>query len=107
MRLFKYVLYTGLILLAVSCSDLLEEDLRTQVGDERFNSPDGFEEVSNAAYTMLRTYYGTERGHGMTEGYGVDIFHEGADGSHKQWNFYGVQLNPTTAWVRELSLIHI
>lgn len=102
MRILKYLFYTGLILLVVSCSDLLEEDIRTQVGDERFNSPDGFEEVSNAAYTMLRTYYGTERGHGMTEGYGVDIFHEGADGSHKQWNFYGVQLNPSTGWVREL-----
>jgi hypothetical protein len=81
---------------------MLSEDVRSQVGDERFNTASGFNEVVNAAYTNLRHYYGTERGHGMTEGYGVDIFHEGADGSHKQWNFYGVQLNASTAWVTEL-----
>lgn len=89
-------------LVAMSCTDLLNEDIRSQVGDSRFNSADGFNEALNAAYLQLRQYYGRERGHGMTEGYGVDIFHEGADGSHKQWNFYGVQLNPATAWTREL-----
>jgi starch-binding outer membrane protein, SusD/RagB family len=89
-------------LVAMSCTDLLNEDIRSQVGDERFNTPAGFNEALNAAYLQLRQYYGRERGHGMTEGYGVDIFHEGADGSHKQWNFYGVQLNASTAWTREL-----
>ncbi|MEX2601748.1 MAG: RagB/SusD family nutrient uptake outer membrane protein [Balneolaceae bacterium] len=89
-------------LVATSCTDFLTEDIRSQVGDERFNTPDGFDEIVNASYTNLRLYYGTERGHAMTEGYGVDIFHEGADGSHKQWNFYGVQLNPSTGLVREL-----
>jgi hypothetical protein len=80
----------------------LNEDIRTEVGDERFNTPAGFNEALNAAYTPLRTYYGTEMGHGMTEGYGVDIFHEGADGSHKQWNFYGTQLNASTSWAINL-----
>ncbi len=99
----KYLLIVILAaLVAVSCSDFLDEEVRSQVGDTRFNTPDGFNEIVNAAYTNLRHYYGTERGHGMTEGYGVDIFHEGADGSHKQWNFYGVQLNPATGWVSQL-----
>lgn len=98
----KQILIVFVTLAAISCSDLLNEDMRSQVGDERFNTPDGFEEVMNAAYHQLRQYYGRERGHGMTEGYGVDIFHEGADGSHKQWNFYGVQLNASTDWAREL-----
>lgn len=87
---------------AIACTDLLNEDIRTEVGDSRFNTPAGFNEALNAAYTPLRTYYGTEMGHGMTEGYGVDIFHEGADGSHKHWNFYGTQLNASTSWVINL-----
>ncbi|MEX0648495.1 MAG: RagB/SusD family nutrient uptake outer membrane protein [Balneolaceae bacterium] len=99
----KKIIITVSVLFAVtSCTDLLNEDMRSQVGDERFNSSEGFEEVMNAAYFQLRQYYGRERGHGMTEGYGVDIFHEGADGSHKQWNFYGVQLNASTGWAREM-----
>jgi len=92
----------SVVLLTVSCADLLNEDIRTQVGDNRFNTPAGFEEVLNAAYLQLRQYYGQERSHGMTEAYGVDIWHEGADGSHKQWNFYGVQLNAATDWAREM-----
>lgn len=101
-KLKSIVFVIAVALVATSCTDFLTEDIRSQVGDERFNTADGFDEIVNASYTNLRHYYGTERGHGMTEGYGVDIFHEGADGSHKQWNFYGLQLNPTTAWVREL-----
>lgn len=100
MKSILLVIFAALV--AVSCGDLLNEEIRSQVGDSRFNTPSGFEEIVNASYTNLRHYYGTERGHGMTEGYGVDIFHEGADGSHKQWNFYGVQLNASTGWVREL-----
>ncbi|MCC5905324.1 MAG: RagB/SusD family nutrient uptake outer membrane protein [Balneolaceae bacterium] len=99
-KTFVLIIFAALV--TVSCTDLLNEDIRSQVGDERFNSPSGFNEIVNASYTNLRHYYGTERGHGMTEGYGVDIFHEGADGSHKQWNFYGVQLNASTGWVTEL-----
>lgn len=102
LKLKSILFVIALTVVTMSCSDLLNEDVRSQVGDTRFNTPNGFEEIVNASYTNLRLYYGTERGHGMTEGYGVDIFHEGADGSHKQWNFYGVQLNPSTGWVSEL-----
>ncbi|CAN5299858.1 RagB/SusD family nutrient uptake outer membrane protein [soil metagenome] len=102
LKLKGLILVMFVAVMAYSCSDLLNEDIRSQVGDERFNTADGFNEIVNASYTNLRHYYGTERGHGMTEGYGVDIFHEGADGSHKQWNFYGVQLNASTGWVAEL-----
>ncbi|MEX0779438.1 MAG: RagB/SusD family nutrient uptake outer membrane protein [Balneolales bacterium] len=100
---FKEVITIATVsLLVISCSDLLDEDIRSQVGDHRFNTPEGFSEALNAAYTPLRTYYGTERGHALTEGYGVDIFHEGADGSHKFYNFYGTQLNSDAALIREL-----
>lgn len=102
LKLKHIIIVVSVALVAISCSDLLDEDVRSEVGNERFNSPEGFEEVMNATYHQLRQYYGRERGHGMTEGYGVDIFHEGADGSHKQWNFYGVQLNASTAWAQEL-----
>lgn len=98
----KIIIIVFVAFAAISCTDLLNEDMRSQVGDERFNTSEGLEEVMNAAYFQLRQYYGRERGHGMTEGYGVDIFHEGADGSHKQWNFYGVQLNASTLWAREM-----
>lgn len=102
LKLKSVIFVIVLAVLAMSCSDLLNEDVRSQVGDSRFETPSGFEEVVNASYTNLRQYYGTEMGHGMTAGYGVDTFHEGADGSHKQWNFYGVQLNPSTGWVTQL-----
>lgn len=101
-QLKRILVVVSVALVAISCSDLLNEEIRTEVGDERFNTPAGFDEALNAAYFQLRQYYGRERGHGMTEGYGVDIWHEGADGSHKQWNFYGVQLNSSTAWAREM-----
>lgn len=100
---FKSLLFVLLAgMLTASCSDLLTEDMRTQVGDERFNTPSGYIEAANAAYTPLRLYYGTERGHSMSGPYGTDIFHEGADGAHKFFNRYDTRLNASAQFVEEL-----
>lgn len=102
LKLKAFITIVTVALLVVSCSDFLEEDVRSQVGDTRFDTPEGFQEAMNAAYTPLRNYYGTERGHSMSGPYGTDLFTEGADGSHKFFNRYDNRLNASAAFVEEL-----
>jgi hypothetical protein len=88
--MFKYLKIIALVLVAgifASCSDLLEEEVYTQVSDTRYNTPDGFEEAVNAAYYPLRSFYGTEQGLTATV-FGTDTYREGADGDFKYMNRY-------------------
>ncbi|MDX5340185.1 MAG: RagB/SusD family nutrient uptake outer membrane protein [Cyclobacteriaceae bacterium] len=87
--------------LAVSCQDQLQEDVISQIGSNYMNTPKGIEDAVNAAYTSLRAWYGTERGHNMTE-FGTDIYTNGADGSWKFMNTYTNQFDSQNGHVREL-----
>src|SRR5690606_2617579 len=60
----------------------------------------GLEDAVDAAYSGLNDHYAQERNMTMLE-YGTDIWTKGADGSHKQWNDYTPQLQPSTAYARE------
>jgi len=78
--------------LVVSCSDLLKEEVHTQVPATRYNTPDGFNEAVNAAYYYLRSFYGTEQGLTATV-FGTDTYREGADGDYKYMNRYSNELD--------------
>lgn len=86
---------------AFSCQDALEEDVISQIGNDYLNTAKGLEDGVNAAYTSLRAWYGTERGHNMTE-FGTDIYTNGADGSWKFMNTYTNQFDSQNGHVREL-----
>lgn len=96
---------TGILALTMSltfsCQDALQEDVISQIGNDYLNTAKGWEDGVNAAYTSLRAWYGTERGHNMTE-FGTDIYTNGADGSWKFMNTYTNQFDSQNGHVREL-----
>ncbi|MBN7800950.1 RagB/SusD family nutrient uptake outer membrane protein [Algoriphagus aestuariicola] len=101
----KSWLRTGSLALALalpfSCQDALQEDVISQIGNDYMNTPKGLDDAVNAAYTSLRAWYGTERGHNMTE-FGTDIYTNGADGSWKFMNTYTNDFDSQNGHVREL-----
>jgi starch-binding outer membrane protein, SusD/RagB family len=86
---------------AFSCQDALQEDVISQIGNDYLNTAKGLDDGVNAAYTSLRSWYGTERGHNMTE-FGTDVYTNGADGSWKFMNTYTNQFDSQNGHVREL-----
>jgi starch-binding outer membrane protein, SusD/RagB family len=88
----------ALMFVSQSCKDVLNEEVVTQIGNNYINSPKGFNDALNAAYSTLRGYYGSQQGLTMTE-YGTDIYATGADGSYKGFHFYDNQLNPAVDWL--------
>jgi starch-binding outer membrane protein, SusD/RagB family len=76
----------------------LQEDVVSQIGNEYLNTPKGFNDAVNAAYSTLRTYYGSQQGLQMTE-YGTDLYATGADGGYKGFHFYDAQLNSSIDWL--------
>lgn len=81
-----------LLLTGQACKDTLNEVVVSNIGNNYMNTAAGFNAATNAAYSALRTFYGTEEGLTMTE-YGTDIYRAGADGSFKGFHFYDSQLN--------------
>jgi len=86
---------------AFSCQDALQEDVISQIGNDYLNTAKGLEDGVNAAYTSLRAWYGTERGHNLTE-FGTDTYTNGADGSWKFMNTYTNEFDSQNGHVREL-----
>lgn len=87
--------------LGISCQDSLQEDVISQIGNDYLNTPKGLEDGVNAAYSSFRAWYGTERGHSMSE-FGTDIYTNGADGSWKFMNNYTNDFDSQNGLVREL-----
>ena len=87
--------------LAFSCQDALQEDVISAIGNDYMNTAKGMDDGVNAAYTSLRAWYGTERGHNFTE-FGTDIYTNGADGSWKFMNTYTTDFDSQNGHVREL-----
>ncbi len=88
----------ALMFVSQSCKDVLKEEVVTQIGNDYINTPKGFNDAVNAAYSTLRGWYGTQQGLTMTE-YGTDIYATGADGGYKGFHFYDTQLNPSVDWL--------
>ena len=99
---FKFLGLTSAILLGTaSCSDLLKETVVSSISNDYIATTPGFVAATNAAYTPLRSFYGTERGVSMSE-YGTDIYSAGADGSYKGFHFYDSQLTSSVDILAEL-----
>jgi hypothetical protein len=84
----------GMLLMSTSCQDLLKEEVISNIGNDYINTAKGFEDATKAAYSSLRTFYGTQLGLTLTE-YGTDIYATGADGGYKGFHFYDNQIQPT------------
>lgn len=70
-----YVLATNLIIAFSSCSDFLDQDLKSDIpGAEYYATDAGFESLANAAYSSLKTIYGGDPW--LLEG-GTDLFASG------------------------------
>ncbi len=89
---------SAILIAGQSCKDLLDENVVSGIGNDYMNTPKGFEDAVNAAYSSLRYYYGTQQGLTMTE-YGTDIYATGADGGYKGFHFYDTQMNPTVDYL--------
>lgn len=89
------------LLFAQACQDALQENVISQIGSEYLNSPKGLNDAVNAAYSTMRTWYGTERGNNFTE-FGTDIYTNGSDGSWKFMNTYTSEFDSQNGHVREL-----
>jgi hypothetical protein len=87
--------------MAFSCQDVLEEDVISQIGNNYLNTAKGMEDGVNAAYSSFRIWYGTERGHSLTE-FGTDIYTNGADGSWKFVNTYTTDFDSRNGLLHEL-----
>ncbi|MCE7070197.1 MULTISPECIES: RagB/SusD family nutrient uptake outer membrane protein [Dyadobacter] len=95
---YKYIGLMALMLMGQSCSDLLEEEVISNIGNDYINTPKGFEDAAKSAYSSLRNYYGTQQGITMTE-FGTDLYATGADGGYKGFHFYDAQLQPTVDYL--------
>ncbi|MCF2497094.1 RagB/SusD family nutrient uptake outer membrane protein [Dyadobacter chenhuakuii] len=95
---YKYIGLMALMLIGQSCSDLLEEEVISNIGNDYINTPKGFEDAAKSAYSSLRNYYGTQQGITMTE-FGTDLYATGADGGYKGFHFYDAQLQPTVDYL--------
>lgn len=73
----KYFIAVAVILGLTNCSDFLEQDNRSNVSAPDFyNTADGFESLTNSAYSSLRSHYNISP---LTITAGTDIF---GDGKH-------------------------
>ena len=98
---FKTLAILALLFTGQSCKDLLDEKIVSSINDDYISTAPGFNSATNAAYSSLRNFYGTERGISMTE-YGTDLYSAGADGSFKGFHFYDSQLIGTVAIIQEV-----
>ncbi|MCP9766468.1 RagB/SusD family nutrient uptake outer membrane protein [Lacihabitans sp. LS3-19] len=89
------------MLSAQSCQDVLKETVVSGIGNDYINTPKGFEDAVNAAYSSLRYFYGTQQGLTLTE-YGTDIYATGADGGYKGFHFYDTQMQPTVDYLQRV-----
>ncbi|EKB50315.1 RagB/SusD family nutrient uptake outer membrane protein [Cecembia lonarensis] len=97
-KLFTVIsLLTG----AFSCQDILEEDVISRIGNDYLNTPNGFNDGVNAAYSTLRMWYGTEAGNNFTV-FGTDTYRMGSDGSWKFINEYTNQFDSRTGQLNQI-----
>lgn len=97
---FRAMALTALLLSGQACKDVLKEEVISNIGNDYMNTPKGFEDAVRAAYSSLRTFYGTQRGLTLTE-YGTDIYKTGADGGYKGFHYYDTQMNSFVDYLQQ------
>jgi hypothetical protein len=90
-----------IFLSTLSCKGILDEEVISRIGNDYMNTPGGFNDGVNAAYSTLRMWYGTERGNNFTV-FGTDTYRMGADGSWKFINQYTNQFDSRTGQLNEV-----
>lgn len=101
--MIRRILATASVLAAlvgVSACDLTE-DIVSGITSTYYDTPEGIEDALNASYGWLDAFYAQEI-HMTTTELGTDLWVKGADGSHKQFNDYTPELNPTESYVEQL-----
>lgn len=95
---------TLLLALAVgltACDSLVEQEVKSQVPSDYFQTTEGFEAAVNGSYEALRMFYGKEEGGTMTV-FGTDTYQQGSDGSWKFFDSYSGQLDPSAGYISYL-----
>lgn len=91
----------GLAMGSTGCDSLVEEEVKSEVPAEYYETTEGYESAVNASYATLRDWYAKEIGGTMTV-FGTDTYMQGSDGSWKHFDSYTGQLDPTTGYVSDL-----
>jgi hypothetical protein len=89
-RIFK--IYTSIIIafmmmVASACNNVLDEDPKSQLTPEYFETQKGLESGLTAAYSYFRFFYGTQGGMNLTV-YGTDEFTHGSELQNPPLNTY-------------------
>ncbi|MFA0964971.1 RagB/SusD family nutrient uptake outer membrane protein [Roseivirga sp. BDSF3-8] len=109
MKRFKYLLTIALISMSTyGCQDILDEQPRSDLTPDYFNTGAGVERGVNAAYAYFRYWYGSMGGMDMTD-FGTDEWTEGDQANNPEVNTY--LLTPasgvvSTAWNRAYPAIN-
>ena len=78
-----------------SCSEeFIDEELVAVLTQERYNTPEGIEDLVNGAYEGLRFHFNYEWAYVLTN-YGTDTFTNGGGTNHIRWNQYSSELDAT------------
>lgn len=99
----KYIFITTLLcaMLFQACSDMLDENNRSNAVSTYFDTRAGLEDALRGAYSQMRSFYATERGMSTTV-FGTDTYTNGSDGSFKAFNQYTTDLDPRSSILREI-----
>ena len=84
-----------------SCNDLLTENVVSRIGNDYINTAKGLNDATSAAYSTMRSWYGTERGMNLTI-FGTDSYQNGADGSWKFMNTYTTDFDTRNGQIAEV-----
>lgn len=98
---FSIAVITALMLTGQSCSDILEEDVISQIGINYIQTPNGLNDAVEAIYSAQRVYYGTEQGQNMTA-FGTDSYTMGSDGGWKFMNLYTNEFDSFNGHLRDV-----
>lgn len=102
MKTVNCLLFVLLATSFLSCNNLLEEDVRSQITDNHLGTAGGWLEGVNASYSFLRSFYGINENGATVTVFGTDEFTNGFDGGLKSFNFYDFGLNPRNGVVNTL-----
>jgi starch-binding outer membrane protein, SusD/RagB family len=102
LRVLANISLIGVVALGTqSCNDLLTEEVVSRVGNDYINTAKGLNDATSAAYSTMRSWYGTERGMNLTI-FGTDSYTNGADGSWKFMNTYTTDFDTRNGHVAEV-----
>src|SRR6188508_617932 len=102
MKKKSIILIVALMALNIqSCKDFLTEELVSDVSASYYTTAAGLEDAVDGAYSYLKYVYSNERAYTLTV-FGTDEYTNGADGSHKGFNWYDATLRADNDVLKEM-----